>query len=163
MKTVRFLFVDDMETRCRTMSSIVRTLNEKFEASIVLDIAMTPQEAIDMLTGPDDRYTVPGQPRYELLSLDHDMAQEHYEDLEATDHKGTGRDVSLFLKAQPDLCPKWVNVHSWNAARASDMQRDLIEMQNEQDDTGFWTITRQVFPEVGWLLDALEDVKSEAN
>lgn len=148
MPDITFLFVDDMESRVFGMTRAVRLINErlaeKLSVRVILDIAMSPVSAMSMLTCS----------RFDICSLDHDMAAEHYDDLVADRPRGsgTGRDITRWLVENPQLCPRFVNIHSWNPDRGRDMVEDLVSIGGGQ------VVTRQVFPKLDWLIAALQEM-----
>jgi len=93
----------------------------------------TAKEAIDALGGP----------AFDLVCLDHDLAEEHYLELSEGMSEmaipgskieyspGTGMDVVDFLvqqaKADAPNVPRYVVVHSYNPGRAAEMVRRLYE------------------------------------
>lgn len=95
---MRILYLDDDPYRHATFA-------------YTADRARTAQEAIRLLKESPFPY--------DLVSLDHDLADEHY----ASFHKGempvdsTGYDVACYIEQMPEhLLPRWVNTHSFNPA-----------------------------------------------
>ena len=103
------------------------------------DRAWTAQEAVKLLS----------QNKYDLVSLDHDLATEHYQDFHqgelALRGGGTGYDVAVFIE-QMEEQPPWVNVHSFNPSGAARMIQALRKCPR---------VTRLMTGELRKLLDAL--------
>ena len=123
---MRILFLDDMQIR---HDAAVRW----FKGHELVQ-CYTAQEAIKALAGP----------RFDLVMLDHDLAEEHYLTLseglsEEPTHgnqqdsyaPGTGMDVALHIcnmqmENLPNV-PGIVVVHSWNPSRARQMHELMRE------------------------------------
>lgn len=117
-EAVRVLTLDDMEIRQHAFRRWFLTHEH--------ECVYTAPEAIRLLGGP----------AYDIVMLDHDLAEEHYltvsEGLsevvlpgEPTYSPGTGMDVVDFIVAQKRAdapnAPKLVIVHSWNPTRSIEM------------------------------------------
>jgi len=88
-----------------------------------------PPKAIQWLT----------QHTFDFIFLDHDLAPHHYSDhppimgegveeryLRIHSHRGTGRDVSRWLKAHPECnAEARIVIHTWNSTAAEIMLGDL--------------------------------------
>jgi len=121
---MRILFLDDMQARHAAAAFW-------FEGQELVAVC-TAHAAIEALRGP----------RFDVVMLDHDLAEEHYltlseglsedrADAEAEYLCGTGMDVVDFLVEQkranaPNL-PSQIIVHSWNPVRSPEMHRRLLE------------------------------------
>lgn len=117
---MRILTLDDMEERQRVFA--------RWYAGLEHHQAKTADEAIMALRGP----------QYDIVQLDHDLAEEHYLKLsEGLSEEGpidylgvcgTGMDVVDFICAcQEHQRPKLVIVHSWNLVRSPEMVLRLQE------------------------------------
>lgn len=118
---MKVLTLDDMQDRQRTFAI--------WYAGFDLVQVGTAPEAIAALA----------KERFDIVQLDHDLAEEHYLILsegllegpvqgEAKYLPGTGMDVVDFITDMPDdKKPKLVIVHSWNFARSLEMLRRLEE------------------------------------
>ena len=118
---MRILTLDDMESRQSQFRKwfIGHTHDEAFDAKV----------AIGLLENFD----------YDLVMLDHDLAEEHYlvmsEGLHETRQPGqpeyspgTGMDVADFIVSMPvERRPKVAIVHSYNPGRAVEMYQRLRE------------------------------------
>jgi CheY-like chemotaxis protein len=123
---MRVLFLDDMQAR---HDAAARWLEGQELVAVI-----TASAAIEAL--------IKG-PRFDVVMLDHDLAEEHYLTLsegisesrqpgQEAYTPGTGMDVVDFLVQQkranaPNL-PNQIIVHSWNPVRAPEMQRRLLEV-----------------------------------
>jgi CheY-like chemotaxis protein len=103
---MRVLFLDDKQER-----------HDAFRRNTIghdVLFVFTASEAIKALeTGP----------RFDQARLDHDLAEEHYLQFEASEYApGTGMDVvDHILKMAPEKRPKKVIVHSFNEPRSREM------------------------------------------
>jgi len=114
---MRILFLDDMQIR---HDAAVRW----FEGHELVQVYTAP-EAINALSGP----------KFDLVMLDHDLAEEHYLTLSEgmSEHQddqpeycpGTGMDVAVVVgnmaMTKAPNTPGIVIVHSWNPLRARQM------------------------------------------
>lgn len=155
MATLRILIVDDDLRRIRHLNSVVRGINAKLgeEHLIILDDAMTAAAGIRALQGLGSPYTEgTGDAMYDACTLDHDMMPEHYVELSVgKPGDGTGRDVSRWLAENVALCPKHVNVHSWNPEGAKQMALDVFQASD-----GNVKVSIEKFPGTTWLKRAME-------
>jgi|SRR5580692_7551499 hypothetical protein len=109
---MRILFLDDMEERYRAWWDTNHLGND-------IVWAKTAEEAIAALA-PDDHH------RFDLVTLDHDLADEHYQKQHAGED--TGQEVAKFIVAMPlERRPKRVKIHSWNRDGALAMKAILHE------------------------------------
>jgi CheY-like chemotaxis protein len=91
---MRILFLDDMKKR--------RTIFQQSSIGCIVDFAEDAQEAISLLKTKE----------YDVIYLDHDLAEDHYQSNE--DHHEDGRFVARALKEMPQHHKKTVIVHSLN-------------------------------------------------
>jgi CheY-like chemotaxis protein len=121
---MRILFLDDMQVRHDAAA-------RWFEGHELVPV-YTAHAAIEALGGP----------KFDVVFLDHDLAEEHYLTLsEGLSEErmpgmkeyapGTGMDVAVFLTNQkrvdaPNL-PTLVIVHSWNPHRARQMTHIMVQ------------------------------------
>ena len=107
--TYRILCLDDMEVRHQAFRHWFR--------EHTLDEAKDAPAAINLLDNFD----------YDLVMLDHDLAEEHYAQAESgASHVGTGVDVALHIAKMPaEHRPKLVVIHSVNPAGAANISAAL--------------------------------------
>lgn len=112
---MRILTLDDMETRALTF-------RQWFAGHEHVHV-YTSQDAIRELGGP----------AFDLIMLDHDLADEHYERMGMSTYgPGTGMDVVDFLvrqaRAGATNLPRKAIIHSYNSARAPLMRSILKDL-----------------------------------
>lgn len=161
-KTFRVLFLDDDKYRHDEFDRLLRVINHEEpyremlgDTVVVVDHTWTAKGAIESLkTISTARHTL-GE-HYDACSLDHDLADVHYEDLKAAlQREDTGREVTQFLADNLDLCPRFVNVHSWNPDGGRAMAFQVAEARRQRSICG--ETTKETFPSIGWLLSALRE------
>ena len=91
---MRILFLDDMKSR--------RDVFRQNSIGLVVDFAINAQQAISFLRAN----------KYDVIYLDHDLADEHYEKNE--DHHEDGRFVARHLNEMTEQHGAIVLVHSLN-------------------------------------------------
>jgi len=108
---MRILFLDDDESRWQLFWRVNYEGND-------ISWAKTAQEA---------KLVLQAAPRFDFATLDHDLAEEHYEDQAASG--GTGQEVAAFIAAMPeDRRPKRVELHTYNGTGARAMRAILWEV-----------------------------------
>ena len=118
MKKIEILYLDDMAVRHEKFETDALRVAYQLGINIEITHVWTSDEAISVLSNQ--------KKSFDVISLDHDLRDEHYEDLEAAAEsgKGTGFEVAKFLSENPEKVGHhtFVLIHSWNIVGAENMQ-----------------------------------------
>jgi CheY-like chemotaxis protein len=123
----RILIVEDDERRCFWF--------ENQFGGHELDVTADVSVAVEWLRSRE----------YDLIFLDHDLADEHY-DQELADDGLTGYVVAAWLAANPEYQPGvQIIIHSLNFAGSDRMRRCLLEAGREAEHVPFHVLPA-IFP-----------------